>query len=75
MATAPPPPPRGSIREQTLYAFTSLLWITDLLVIVVLAIITQLVPVDICGTAGWKTWEYWSLMPQVGLSLLAILRA
>lgn len=71
MATSPPPPPRGSIREQTLYALTSLVSVIDVVVIVVLCIITQLVPVDICGTAGWRTWEYWSLMPQVGLSLLA----
>ncbi len=69
--SAPPPPPRGSIREQTLYASVSVVWVIDTFIIVVLGIITQLVQVDICGTAGWKTWEYWSLMPQAILSLLA----
>lgn len=68
----PPPPPRATIREASLYVLGGLVLLLHLFVLGAMMVIKDYVAPFVCDGIGIHTWEYWSLGPQAGFTVLGI---
>ncbi len=69
---SPPPPPRATIREASLYVLGGIVLMLHLAVVGAMLCIKDYVAPFVCDGVGIHTWEYWSLGPQAGFTVLGI---
>ncbi len=72
MATSSPSPPyRGTVREQSLYIFGGIVAVMHICIPYAMLILSGMLPLDICGSAGIHSKTYWMVLGQAGLTGIA----